>query len=224
MKRIATAVLMMAMVVVLAGCGTTFTRRVDPLKSSETFGVVVLQQISVPGKLSAVHVSDKIDTQAAEVMGKVLEEQFQQKGYGVKIIPADKAADLVAKYKGLPRNFRRVVSDPDKAELGDLKALFKENGIDRLLIYEGESVARPSAVVQAYETAATLLISALGGSAMGVSTWKPISFTYTSAVTEDGRFCMYNREQFTRNGDWFYYPDRKGMVEAAVTGWLKEMK
>lgn len=64
-----------------------------------------------------------------------LKETLSAKGYTAKVIPADGAtAEMVKKYLALPRNFRGVVSVIEGADLGSLQAVYKENGIERLLL------------------------------------------------------------------------------------------
>jgi len=220
--KVSTMVSLLVALVALSGCGATFAKNGSAhLKGGETVGVLIPSfKVMKIGFVSNEHINEKVDAEAAGMMADQLREVLVNRGYNVKIIVVnDATADLVKRYMALPRNFRRVVSDPEAADLGNLHALFKENGIDQLVMLEGETNLRPNAL-GAFSDAAIRTGIALATGAVSSSAARPTSFTYTSSVTPEGKFSFYNREQFTKNGDFLYYPDRKAMAEHAVDGWL----
>lgn len=227
-RVIAKMVLAVVMMAGLTACGgATFVKGSDPLKGGEKVGVLVAsyQINSSYGGMHGTHISDKVDAEASVKMGDALKEDLVKKGFTPVMIPATvKTAELVKKYKELPRNFRRVVSDPNAADLGDLHDLFKENGIDRLLLFEGESTVAPSMTQNLTKAAVATGMSIAIGSVVSGGHTKPATFTYTSVVEPNGKLSFYNREQYTKNGDFYYYTDREKMAEHAVAGWIDSTK
>lgn len=211
----------------LTGCGgATFVKGdMDPMKGGERVGILIAkQEIKVPtGGMNGTHISDEFDKQVGEKVAAKLKDKLAAKGFTPVIVPADeKTADLLKKYKEAPRNFRRVISSPKSLELGELDDLFKISGIDILLVYEGESVAKPSSLsVKAGVGVATGLLFGAHGLA---SSAKPSTFTYTGIVERDGKLSYYNREQFTKTGDILDLGDADKIVDSVVSGWLKERK
>lgn len=230
MFRLAVQVLMLAVVMSgLTACGgTNFVRsNIDPLKGTEKVGVLVVRhEIVKQGMVSFVSISDKLNEGASAMVGSDLESQIAKKGFTPILIPAnDKVAAIVQKYKDLPRSGRRVVSDPQEAEFGDLHELFKEHGVDYILFYEGESVPRKGALGSFASAGVSLGISVLTSSV--VSSGLPargFTITYTGAMGPNGKLSYYNREQFTKKGDFFSTTEREGMMEAVVNGWAASQK
>ena len=216
--------------IVLAGCGggATFTQGgLDPLKGSEKVGIIVTSyQIMTHGKwIHGDHVSDKVDAEATKMAAPLLMARLVEKGFTPVLIPATaQSAELIQKYRDLPRNFRRVVSEPDSANLGDLHDLFRENGIDCLILFEGESTLPTSALNSFTSAALSTGISMAIGSVVPGNYAPPVTFTYTGVVGSDGKFSFYNREQFTKHGDFTYLPDRTKIVEHAIDGWVESRK
>lgn len=223
MRKIAEFLAMLTLAVLLNGCGVTFVRNgVNPLKGNERVGILVTHRIEAQGTWKGRHISDKLDDQASTIMAELLKDQLRQKGFEAKIIePRDRVSAIIKRYKELPRNFRQVVSDPDAAELGDLHDLFATNEIDRLLLFEGVSVVRPSALQSFTNAAVSIGLSVALNTVVASSYAPPVSITYTSRVAPDGKFEYYNREQFTKHGDFFSVPDRQGIAENTVEKWTQ---
>jgi len=212
----------------LTGCGgATFAKSsMDPLKGSERVGILVAKyEVQRPGGLhKGIHIHEKVDKVAADKMADVLKDKLARQGFTPVVIPVDeKVAELVNKYKAAPRNFRRIISEPEKVELGDLTELFNENNLDYLLVYEGESVIRPSAL-QSFVSAGVSTAIGLALNTVVGGGGTPSTFTYTGIAGRDGKFSYYNREQFTKTGDIAAPLDRDIMAEAVVKSWMDSRK
>lgn len=222
MKVLAIVLTMLA----LTGCGTTFANKsMLPLKGTETVGVLIAKyEVQKYGLFSYVHIHEKVDKAAADKMTEIFKDKLLKEGLTPVVIPADeKVANLVKRYKDAPRNFRRVISEPEKVDLGDLTELFKEKNLDYLLVYEAESVIRPSALQNFVSAGVSTAIGlALNSVVDGSSDVRTIS--YTGIVGRDGKFSYYNREQFTKNGDIASPVHRDIMGEATVKGWVDSRK
>lgn len=212
----------------LMGCGgATFAKSgMGSIKGTERVGILIAkQEMKVPTGLNGTHISDEFDKEIGDKVAVKLQGKLAAKGFTPVIIPADeKTADLLKKYKEAPRNFRRVISSPEALELGDLSELFKSTGIDILMVYEGESVAKPTAGQLGVKAGVGVGTSLLFGAHGLASSAKPSTFTYTGIVERNGSLSYYNREQFTKGGDMLSPAESDEMAEAVVRGWLKERK
>ncbi|WP_224962646.1 hypothetical protein [Geomonas subterranea] len=228
--RAAIKVLVLAVVTfALTGCGgATFVKGdMNPLKGGERVGVLIAkQEMKDPTKgFNGARISDEFDKEVADKVAVKLKDKLAAKGFAPVIVPADeKTTDLLKKYKNAPRNFRKVISDPESLDLGKLDELFKSTGIDILLVYEGESTIRPSAASGNVKAGVGVGTGLLLGAHGLASSGKPSTFAYTGIVERNGKFSYYNRQQFTKEGDILDRADADTMAEAVVNGWLKERK
>lgn len=215
---------MIVMMSALSGCGgATFTKgNMNPFKDNEKIGILVAKyEVLSPGMFTSVHVHEKVDKAVADKMTEVMKEKLIRSGFTPVVIPADeKVADLVKRYKSVPRNFRRVISEPDKVDLGNLDELFKENGINFLLVFEGESVIRPTALKSFLSAGVSTAVGLAFNTVVGGG-GQPFTYTYTGVAERDGTLSYYDREQFSKHGDVLAPQDRDGIGEAIVRGWVK---
>lgn len=212
----------------LTGCGgANFVRgNMDPLKGNEKVGVLVIRHEVWQQKLFGnVSISDKLDRLAAEKVATELNDQLAKKGFTPIVLPAsEKMAALAKSYKDLPRSGRHVVNDPQVADFGDLRGLFKEYGIDHILVYEGECVPRKGALASFGAAGLNLGIGLITNSIISTGPAKGFTITYTGIVEPNGKLAYYNREQFTKKGDFFSADQRKDMLEAIIDEWAQAQK
>lgn len=227
-KLVAKVILLVVVMAGLTACGgATFVKGgIDPLKGGEKVGVLVTSfQVNDKGLWGPEHISDKLDADAVAKMGDLLKDHLTKKGFTPVMVPtSDKVAALVKKYNELPRNGRKVISDPDTADLGDLREMFRENGVDYLIVFEGESIIKRSALQSVTGATVAAGMSLALSSVVSSGSSKGITVTYTGVLGPDGKFSFYNREQFVKNGDILSSVQRHGIAEAAVTGWLNSLR
>jgi hypothetical protein len=222
---------LIGLIVVLAGLtacgGVNFVRGdIDPLKGTERVGVLVAKhEVYKSGGFQYQNISDKLNEDAAAKMGDHIKGQLAKKGFSPVIIPAGgKVAAMVQRYKELPRSSRKVLSKPDAANLGDLHELFQENGIDYILLYEGESLARRGALQNLTAASVATGLGVALNSMVITGPAKGFTITYTSTLDASGKLNFYNREQFSKKGDIFSLADREEIAEAIVNGWINTRK
>ena len=223
MKRFTILLILVCMLFALAGCsGATFVRNPAPVHAGTRVGILIPSyQLSARGAFDLKPFAPAIQARASELMVKDLETQFQARGFTAKLlVPSTQVTAAVERYKALPRNFRKVISKPEAAHLGDLKSVFKRNDVDRIILLEGESIVPSSALRTFAVSTASLAASLAMHSVIPFSGAKPTTVTYVSEVNPDGTLSYYNREQFTRAGNFLDSSERAKIAQHAVDGWL----
>lgn len=207
-------VMVLALVSLLAGLtacgGATFVRGgMDPLKSGDKVGVLVTSyQLTEFGRYARTHrLNAKLETQVASVIGDLLKDDLTRKGFAAMALPSTgKIEEIVQKYKDLPRNLRGEISSPDAADFGDLRVLFRESGISRMLLFSGATDSADKSAL-----------------APGVIV-NPSTVTFTGVLDQDGKLSFFNRKLYAENGDINSFPQRAVIIENVIDTWISSSK
>lgn len=225
--RIFGLMVMMLALLVLTGCGSRYVRKVEPLKETQSVGILANYTLTAPGKWTGVlggkRYSEENQAAAREAATAFLKEGLEEKGLKVKVVDREspEGAALVKAYFALSRTVI-TISDPDDAKFGDQSQLFTVNGIDRLLFFDALSIlqSRPSFTPVALASIGTLLTGGVIVSAQPNST----TYTYFSEINRDGTFDYHDETQFIKEGDYNINEHRAGFFRYAISTWLEETR
>lgn len=224
--KMAVKLLMLVVIMsALTACGgATFVKGgMDPLKGNEKVGVVVpefkLYKIN-PVFGPPVHLHDKLDELAVAKMKDAAIKELTQKGFTPVVLTAnEKTAALLKKVNDLPKK-DKTVADPATADLGDLHELFKEQGLDYLLVLDGDAVLPNSAL---HNIVAGVLDTAVGlviGSVVDSGHFKGAFATRTGIVGADGKYSYYKELKYPKN----FITAREDVVADILNNWIASRK
>lgn len=204
---------------------TSTTELGAPLKGNEKVGVVVpeykLYKIN-PFIGPPVHLNDKLDELAVARMSEAITKELTQKGFTAVVLPAnEKTAALLKRFKELPRT-EKVLSDPAVVDLGDLYDLFKENGIDTLMLLDGNAIVPNSGIQKLTEAAIETAIALSIKSVVTSGNFKGAATTRTTMVDSTGKVNFYKEIKFVKDCD--FTKDRDSIAERTINEWVASRK